>query len=481
MTWQAGAMPDRDARRRLLLAAGERLADVFEAIDGSPILRHGMLGPALTAIETEDFAASSDPETAIAEVIGALAVRPGWQSHRMTFGGTPQPMFPGVLGELIAASLNPQLSTWDASPVANAIEQRLVDFVGEAFGFPEGRRFGHFTSGGAEANTTALIVALNRAYPEAAEKGLAALPVRPVIYVSAAGHPTFTKAARMTGLGTDNLRRVPIDQQERMRTDALATAIETDLASGLRPLMVVATAATTVAGAIDPLPAIFELCRRHGLWLHVDAALGGAAALCRRGKTFLEGIQGADSVTFNAHKWPAMPLAAGMFICKDAAILRKAFAADSYFGDGEDEARPDPCVSSIQWSRRANGLKLFLALKILGADGLAGMIERSIELGDHLREALTRRGWRIENDTPLPVVCFTDPGGAAPDLISRRLILRGQAFVMARTLGERRVLRAGVISAKTSRGDIERLMELLDAARRALSGGQTEAAATAAP
>jgi glutamate/tyrosine decarboxylase-like PLP-dependent enzyme len=220
-----------------------------------------------------------------------------------------------------------------------------------------------------------------------------------------------------------------------------------------------------VAGAIDPLVELAAIARRERLYLHVDAAWGGAAALSPRGRDFLIGIEQADSVTLDAHKWLGMPLAAGLFLARDPGALRAAFAAESYFGG--DHAEADLSVSSLQWSRRANGLKLYLALRVLGLRGMAEMIDHGIALGEMLRAALTRRGWRIESDTPLPVVCFSDPGGAPPGPIAQRLGLRGQAFVTAMTLAGRPVLRAGIVNAKTEAEDVERLMDHLDAARRA--------------
>jgi len=464
--WKTRALPDATTRRRLLLAANDRMSAVFEAIDAAPALRHGMLEPALAAIEATDFGEPVEAEAAIAELVAALAVRPGWQLHRMAFGMfTPQPIFPGVVGELIAASMNPQLSTAESAPVAYAIERRLIDLLGGALGFPQGERAGHFTAGGAEANTTALIVALTRAFPDASRTGLAGLSQTPVLYVSAAGHPTWTKAARITGLGTDNLRKIATDARGRMLAPALQAAIDADRAAGRRPLMVAATAGTTVAGEIDPLTEILAIAQRVGLYLHVDAAWGGSATLSPRARSWFAGIEGADSVTLDSHKWLGMPLAAGVFLSRDAAALRAAFAADSYFTDGESD---DLSVSSLQWSRRANGLKLYLSLKMMGLTGFVEMIDHAIELGETLKAALTERGWRIENDTPLPVVCFNDPGGAAPQAIAQRLNLRGQAFVTAMTLAGRPVLRAGIVNAKTEAADIWRLMDHLDAARRAV-------------
>src|ERR687895_1071611 len=201
--------------------------------------------------------------------------------HPRYFGlFNPAPTFAGVLADALVAAFNPQLAVTSHAPAAVAIERHVLSFLGECLGLPGAS--GTFTSGGAEANLTGLLVALERHFPEATEQGLVAVGERPTFYVSGEAHDSFVKAARITGLGQRAARSVPVGDDLRLDVDALRAAIERDRTAGERPFLVVATAGTTAGGIVDPLPAIADLCGELGLDLHVDAAWAGAAALSDR-------------------------------------------------------------------------------------------------------------------------------------------------------------------------------------------------------
>ncbi len=234
---------------------------------------------------------------------------------------------------------------------------------------------------------------------------------RPTFYVSGEAHDSFVKAARMTGLGQRAARSVPVGDDLRLDVDALRAAIERDRAAGERPFLVVATAGTTAGGIVDPLPAIADLCGELGLDLHVDAAWAGAAALSERLRPVLDGIERADSVTVDAHKWLSAPMGAGVFITRHPRDLTSTFrVAAGYMPSAEST---DPYLTSAQWSRRFTGLKVFMSLAAAGRAGYAAQIERDCRLGDRLRDRLTEGGWRVVNETPLPVVCFVPGDDAA--------------------------------------------------------------------
>ena len=379
----------------------------------------------------------------------------------------------GIVGDTLAALYNLQLAAWSHSPAANEIERHVLRFFARALGYDADASLGNFTSGGAEANTTAVLAALAHAHPETATRGVAALDRPPVLYVTGESHHSFVKAARMTGLGTDALREVPVTARLGMDVDALRAALRDDAAAGRRPLLIVGTAGTTAAGVIDPLPAIADAAREAGAWFHVDAAWGGAAALSPRLRPVLAGIERSDSVTWDAHKWLQVPMGAGMFFTRHPEAVARAFAVNASYMPGAVGAEAlDPYAVTAQWSRRATGLKVFMTVAELGARGLAAMIDAMTDMGDLLRARLVDAGWTIVNDTPLPLVTFTHPDIRAGRLTTGALLdalhARGRAWISEVFPGGReRVLRACVTSWRTEAGDVDVLLDELELAREA--------------
>jgi len=374
-----------------------------------------------------------------------------------------------VIADALVAAYNPQLATWTHSPAANEIERFVLEFLLCRLGFDPAASAASFTSGGMEANLSAIPVALTRAYPAYREEGLRACWPPPVIYLSAEGHHSFAKAAQVTGLGRGALRLVAVREDLRLDVDELERRIAEDRERGLRPLLAVGTAGTTGAGVVDPLAPLAALCRREGLWLHVDAAWGGAALLAPRLKPHLEGIEEADSVTWDAHKWLSVPMGAGMFFCRHPEAVAGAFGTPASYMPGTAAGTFDPYLTSLQWSRRFTGLKLFMALAELGASGMAALVEHQARMGEELRELLAGRGWTLVNTTPLPVVCFTHPrveqGTADLDRLLDRIYRQGKTWVSAVTLPHgRRALRACITSFRTESEDLQMLVEALEEA-----------------
>jgi DNA-binding CsgD family transcriptional regulator len=307
-------------------------------------------------------------------------------SHPRYFGlFNPTPTFAGVLADALAAAFNPQLAVTSHAPAAVAIERRVLSFLADRLGFADA--VGTFTSGGAEANLTAVLVALERHFPEATDGGLAALGVRPTLSASTEAHHSLHKVARMTGLGHQAVRSIPPTGGLALDVAALRARIVRDRAAGERPFLVVATAGSTAAGVVDPLPAIADLCRELEVDLHVDAAWAGAACLSRRLRPVLDGIERADSVTIDAHKWLSAPMGAGMFFTRHRHALAQTFRTTANYMPSAETS--DPYLSSAQ-----------VAGRLAEGDEL---IERALELTeDPLRRAkaqhLRGRGlvWRGE-------------------------------------------------------------------------------------
>lgn len=376
----------------------------------------------------------------------------------------------GVIADALTSLYNPQLAAWSHAPAAQEMERHVLRKLAGVLGLDADRTLASFTTGGAEANLSAILAALAHRFPEADRGGVAALPVRPAIYLTEESHHSFLKVARMTGLGTDAVRRIPTTERFVMDPEALRARITGDRAEGWSPLAIVGTAGTTGAGMVDPLPRLADIAAQEGAWFHVDAAWGAGAMFSARLRPLLAGIERADSVTWDAHKWLSVPIGTGMIFCRHPDALRCAFAVDTtYMPGASGGGTVDPYAVTAQWTRRAIGLRIFLALAELGTDGYAGLIEHQAEMGAELRQRLSRRGWEVVNDTPLPVVCFTHPeiraGRVTTTKLLRTVYARGRVWISDVVLGGReRVLRACVTSYLTQPDDVDVLVEEVEVA-----------------
>lgn len=407
-------------------------------------------------------------ETVFDDVTRLLARFTEHGSHPMHYGlFRPTVDRASVIADALVALHDPNLATWEFAPAAQEMERHVLGCLAGRLGFPEDGPH-HFTSGGQEANHTAVLAALASRFPDALADGLQALPGAPVFYVSEEAHHSLDKIAKSTGLGRFARRVVPAGDDLRMDVGALADAIRADRAAGKLPFLVVATAGTTSAGVVDDLPAIADVAQAEGLWFHVDAAWGGAAAISERLRPALAGIERADSVTFDAHKYLSTTVGAGMFFCRDDAAIAAAFGTDAaYVPPRMSGGRRPPLAGTLQWSRRFIGLKLFLMLAEHGVAGLARRVEHQAEMGALLRRLLVSRGFTVVNATPLPVVCFTHPALEAgrPSLadVVRRLGDSGTAWIsVTRLRGSREVLRACVTNHETEAVHIERLVAAVE-------------------
>jgi aromatic-L-amino-acid decarboxylase len=390
-------------------------------------------------------------------------------THPRYFGlFNPAPSFPAECADRIAASFNPQLATSTTSRAAVEIEMHVIRSVAQRAGFPPDTT-GHFTTGGTEANYTALICALTRSTLGFATEGARAFDGPPVFYVSTEGHLAWLKIAHQAGIGRLAVRLVATDGSGRMDPNALSEAIHADRARGCIPVMIAATAGTTNAGMIDPLAACAKIARIAGVWYHIDAAWGGALIASDRLRGMLAGIERADSVTIDAHKWFATTMGCGMFITRHAPVLSSAFqVSTSYMPSNLPNL--DPYVNSVQWSRRFLGLRLFLSLAAAGWNGYGEHVERSIALIGLLREKLVERGWTIANESLLAVLCIEPPPGCGEvrSIVSRALT-SGRTWVSAATFEGRDIIRACVTHGETTANDITELVDALQTARRAHS------------
>lgn len=451
----------------------DELGTYFSALQSK--IENGPITPGVTAEELRRYLSQQfgfkDPlplDSLISEVEKMLE---SWQvqvTHPRYFGlFNPSVTLASVIADTLVAMYNPQLANWRTSPVGNEIERHTLGWLASKLGLPADCR-SCFTSGGSEANMSAVVVALTRAFPSYGEDGLRSLPKLPLIYVTNEVHYSFNKIAHLVGLGRRNLRVIRSDSNFKMDVADLTRCVDQDLKNGFAPFMVVGTAGTTAAGAIDPLPEIAAVCRKNCLWFHVDAAWGGSAAVSPQLAPYLRGIELADSVTCDAHKWLSVPMGSGMFFCRHPENVAQAFRADvSYMPTKPSTGRADlfetfdPFTNSAQWSRRFIGLKLFMSIANLGERGLIDMVEHQASMGDLLRDCLLSSGWQIINSTPLPLVCFT-----RPNLVPGRLLasMREEqvAWMSEAELDGIPVMRACITSFRTTPEDIHWVVAQMD-------------------
>jgi len=392
----------------------------------------------------------------------------------------PTPTYIGVLAEALVAALNPQLATVKRSQLASKIEHETVRWIGERVGWP-GEFNGTFTSGGNEANFTGLALALATKFPNAIEEGIASIGSPPVLYASDEAHHSIDKSAGLLGVGRKALRRIPVNENVQLDPRILEQTIEADLAFGKKPFCVVATTGTTNTGAVDDLAALAEICRRHEMWLHVDGAYGGSAIFSDQHRSLLRGIEQADSITIDPHKWMAMPLAAGVILTCHPEMLERAFAvAAPYMPKAAESKGLDNSRISTQWTRRMNSLKLWLTLRVHGRKAYEEHIDRQLGLAQSFASWI-RASEHFELAAPqvLPIVVFRFKANVSQQNLAEahagiveEVTRDGRRWISETRVNGRSVLRMMVISYLTEERHLHDLSHSLTeaASKLALTG-----------
>jgi glutamate/tyrosine decarboxylase-like PLP-dependent enzyme len=397
----------------------------------------------------------------------------GWTIERMQHGivqmanpryfglFNPGASFPAQCADRIASLFNPQLASSASSPVPVAIESHVIRAVARRAGLADAT--GHFATGGSEANYTALVCALTLAHAGFAQEGVRAFSGPPRFYSSRECHIAWLKIAHQAGVGRAALRLIDTDGAGRMDPEALSRAIAADRSMGAVPVMVVATAGTTGGGMIDPLHPCADIARRERLWYHIDAAWGGSALASERMRGLLSGVERADSITIDAHKWLASTMGCAMYITSHGHLLSEVFHASTSFMPSS-VAGIDPYLNSVQWSRRFLGLRLFLALGAAGWPGLGAHVERSVAVVELVRRQLTALGWTVANDSPLAVLDMLPPNDQDVRSLVRRVVDSGRAWVAPTMFEGRDVVRICATNGETTDADVAELVSALTAA-----------------
>ena len=400
---------------------------------------------------------------------------PGWFAY---FPGNNSP--PSILAEMLTATLGAQCMSWATSPAATELEQVTMDWLRQMLGLPE-TFVGVIQDTASTATLVALLSARERSSGYASgEHGMADVG-RLTVYASAQAHSSVIKGVRLAGYGLDQLRLIPVDTEYAMRPDALADAVSADLASGLRPACVVATIGTTSSTAVDPLPAIGAVCRRHGIWLHVDAAYAGTAAIVPELRHYFDGLEQADSLVFNPHKWMLVNFDCSAYYVRDRQALLRTFSiTPEYLRTAQDQQVVNFRDWGIQLGRRFRALKIWFVLRSYGVEGLRAMVRGHIALAQELAERI-RRSSNFELVAPVPfgLVCFRfhPPSARDPlvlDQLNRELLRRvnasGRVHLTHTELDERFVIRMVIGQRLTARQHVDEAWELIQGAARELQG-----------
>ncbi|MGW2688867.1 lysine decarboxylase DesA [Streptomyces sp. NPDC001414] len=373
-------------------------------------------------------------------------------------------VIPAVVGEAVLSAVNSSLDTWDQSAGGTLIERKLIDWTTARIGLGEAAD-GVFTSGGTQSNLQALLLAREESKTDSAAK------LR--IFASEASHFSVQKSAKLLGLGQDAVVCVPVGQDRRMQTVALARELERCVSDGLAPMAVVATAGTTDFGSIDPLPEIAELCEQYGTWMHVDAAYGCGLLTSLKHRDRIAGIERADSVTVDYHKSFFQPVSSSALLVRDAATLRHATYHAEYLNPRRSIAEriPNQVDKSLQTTRRFDALKLWMTLRTMGADGIGQLFDEVCDLA--------AEGWRLLAADPrfdvvvepsLSTLVFryipaavTDPAEIdRANLYARKaLFASGDAVVAGTKVGARHYLKFTLLNPETTTADIAAVLALI--------------------
>jgi aromatic-L-amino-acid decarboxylase len=473
MTPPADDLPAEEFRRAAHEAV-DWIADYLRDIRQRPVL------PSVEPGDLIDALPRSGPERgeaidAILEDFRALIV-PGltnWNHPRFLAWFANTGSCPGILGEMLAAAVNVNGMLWKSSPAATELEQVTLSWLRQWLGLPD-EFFGIIYDTASMSSLHALAAARELAAPETRVEGTAA---NLTLYVSEQAHNSIEKDALTLGIGQRNVRKVPADDEFRMKPEVLAAMIEEDRAAGRRPFCVVATVGTTSTASVDPVIQIADIAERYGLWLHVDGAYGGAAAVVPEMRRLFDGWERADSIVVNPHKWLLTPMDLSVFYTRRPEILRRAFALEAaYLESSEGPRALNYSEYGVQLGRRFRALKLWFVLRFFGREGLIAILR------EHIRLAGMFAGWighepdfELAAPSRFSLVCFR---ARRRDEFNRRLLARVNAtrelFLSGTVIHGRFALRLAIGNIRTSEHDIERVRELLGQALAELDSEPAE-------
>jgi aromatic-L-amino-acid decarboxylase len=453
----------RDASHRAL----DRMIDFLRDVRERPVWREAPASvrqrfEAPLPRESREFAAVLDDFDANIKPYGVGNTHPlfmGWVHG----AGTPV----GMIAEMLAAGLNANCG--GRNHIGIEVERQIARWAAELFDFPSSAT-GVFVTGSSAANFLGLLVARDSALGhEVRSGGLATSGKQLVAYASDQAHGCVAQAMELAGAGSAHLRAIPVDSAGAMRSDLLEVAIDRDLSAGFLPFLIVGTAGTVNTGAIDPLDRLAAIAKKYSLWLHVDGAFGALAALSAKLRPMLAGIELADSIALDFHKWAHVPYDAGFLLVRDGAMHRGTFASPAAYLQratrGLAAGETWPCDLGPDLSRGFRALKTWFTFQVHGADKIGRAIEANCENARYLGEALARSdAFELRAAAPLNIVCFALQAGWS-DLANEALVIdlqtRGLAAPSMTNLSGRPVIRAAIVNHRTTRADIDHFVAAL--------------------
>jgi glutamate/tyrosine decarboxylase-like PLP-dependent enzyme len=464
----SGLELDPERMREMGHMVVDRLVDLIGRLDRGPVFTPATPEEMSLALPASLPSRPVEFERLWAEVEETVAPHAARWGHPRTLAYVPgRPTWPGALADFAVAALNLDASSWRESPAPVHLELTVIDWFRRWLGFPD-TAGGLLVGGGSAANLTALAAArealVGSGHPDA------------VVYCSAEAHSSVTRACRVLGFDPGAVHTVAVDRTGGMRIDALEAAIGNDLAAGRRPLAVVASAGATGTGAVDPLGDVADLAHHHRLWMHVDAAYGGFAILTDRGRVLFEGIDRADSVTLDPHKWLYQPIEVGAVVVRHPHLLERAFSMrPAYLQDTTD--RPGEMSMTdrgLQQTRAVRALKVWMSLMCFGTDAFRQAIDRCLDLALHAQsriEVSTR--FELMSPAQLSVVCFRRTGEVAVGEaevealnagLVEGLLRAGVGFVSSTRIHGRYALRLCILNHTTTRDDVDAVIDWLETA-----------------
>ena len=441
--------------RRLGYRVVDRIVDHLERLDDLPPIRVGDAAALQAAIGGPPPEAPADPERVFDDLFEQVLPFVQHGDHPRFFARIGSPSnYVSVLADAAAAGFNVFAGSWTGGSGPATVELVVLDWLRRLLGLPPGTE-GVLVSGGSVASLVALAAARTTHFGDRA-------PDAAVAYAGAEGHASVARALRVLGLAREQVRVLPSGPGFRLAAADVRAAVEADLAAGRRPFCVAATAGTTSTGAVDPLPELADLCAEHGLWLHVDGAYGAPAALT--GAPALAGLERADSLVLDPHKWLFQPYEIGCVLVRDGALLERTFAlSGTYLRDvagGEVNFRD----RSVQLTRGSRALKLWLSLRVFGVAAFREAIAHGIALAEHADALLREReGWEVVSPAQLGIVCFRRDGDdGLQDTLAAATVADGYAAPSTTELDGRTVLRLCTINPRTTFADVERTIERME-------------------